>query len=215
MCMLAFAVCVSHFPVILGSGPTRWSRGKSPGSPATPIASSMWIRCPGDTGMLREAIDAPAKMVSASAEILRNARVGRTPSTSSCSTAISITRPIFRGCSKPCARTSAARPRRRRALQLVLRLAVPACRSARLAAGPADHHLHHASGPRAARPAGGIRARPPASGCVLPWHFFGTRFAVERRDAGGSGAPLVVARHGRRAAAEIVPSVRERPSLTS
>src|SRR5688572_23939355 len=44
MCMLAFAVCVSHFPVILGSGPTPWSGGKSPGSPATPIASSMSIR---------------------------------------------------------------------------------------------------------------------------------------------------------------------------
>ena len=46
MCMLAFAVCVSHFPVILGSGPTPWSGGKSPESPDTPIASSMSIRCP-------------------------------------------------------------------------------------------------------------------------------------------------------------------------
>ena len=41
MCMLAFAVCVSHFPVILGSGPTPWSGAKSPESAATPIASSM------------------------------------------------------------------------------------------------------------------------------------------------------------------------------
>src|SRR5688572_13737268 len=45
MCMLAFAVCVSHFPAILGSGPTPWSGVKSPESAGTRIASFTSIRC--------------------------------------------------------------------------------------------------------------------------------------------------------------------------
>ncbi len=69
MCMLAFAVCVSHFPVILGSGPTPSSGAKSPESAATPIASSIVDPLPSDTGLLLEAVDAPLKQMGASANL--------------------------------------------------------------------------------------------------------------------------------------------------
>ena len=73
MCMLAFAVCVSHFPVILGSGPTVWSGGKSPESRATRIASSMWILCRATRACCSTAIDAPLKVTGSIGESCRDA----------------------------------------------------------------------------------------------------------------------------------------------
>ena len=198
MCMLAFAVCVSHFPVILGSGPTPWSGGKSPESPATPIASSMSIRCPATRDCCSRPIDAPLKADQRICRILRRPRPVPTPSTSSCSTEISITRPTFRGCSKPCAPCLGRRGRVVVALynwyfawlfRLADRLG--------LRQGPPHHHVHHAGRSRAACAARWIRTSPPAAGRVRAMAFLRTRVVAERRDAGGARTPLAVARHGR------------------
>ncbi len=89
-----------------------------------------------------------------------------------------------------------SRPRRRRDLQLVLCVAVPPRRSARIAAGAAHRHVHHARRPRTARAARWIRARALAARGVRALALLWIWIVDERRDAGGPWTPLVLARDG-------------------
>ena len=69
MCMLAFAVCVSHFPFILGGGRTRLVGREI--SRITRYADRVVHVDPlsSDTGMLLDAIDAPVKVAGSSANL--------------------------------------------------------------------------------------------------------------------------------------------------
>ena len=186
MCMLAFAVCVSHFPAILGSGPTPWSGGKSPESPATPIASFMWILCPAIRDCC-SSLSTRRSSRSAHRRISRRSRPVPTPSTSFCSTETSITPPTFRACSRPCDPHLGRRGRVVVALynwyfawlfRLADRLG--------LRQGPPIITFITQADLRAACPAGRIRARSAAAGCVPAVAFLRARIAVECRDAGRS-----------------------------
>ena len=107
-------------------------------------------------------------------------------STSSSSTEISTIRPTSRDSSKRFGPRWPGEPGRRRALQLVIRLAVPARRSIRHPAGPADQHVPDAIRSRAAGTLVGIRAGPSAPGRVPALALLRHRHAGQRHHAGDS-----------------------------
>ena len=129
---------------------------------------------PSDAGMLLEAIDAPLKADQRIGRILRRPRPAPTPSTSFCSTEISITRPTFRGCSKPCGPCLGRRGRVVVALYnwyfaWLFRLAD---RLGLRQGPPIITFITQADLEQLARLAGFelVRLRPVA---YVPWHFFG------------------------------------------
>ena len=202
MCMLAFAVCVSHFPGILGSGPTPSSGAKSPESPATPIASSMSIRCPAIRGCCSRPSTPRSSRSAASAslaEIASGSDAGRRHSVQRKFQPLDRHSGAARNRAAPSWGVAAASSSRytTRILRGCSGLPIGlACGRDR----PSSRSSRRRISSQLARLAG-FEARPLAAGRLPALAFFRTRIAAECGDACCPRASMALARHSRGAAA--------------